>query len=125
VLDGAQNTASARALVNAVKSCFVYKRLILVLGISADKDIEGICRVLGPLADEVVVTASDNPRAAKPKDLALSLAPFTRGKAVHLTKDTHAAEDLACRLAGRKDLILVTGSLFLVGDFLGEKSSTF
>ncbi|MCM8779659.1 MAG: bifunctional folylpolyglutamate synthase/dihydrofolate synthase, partial [Candidatus Omnitrophica bacterium] len=56
VLDGAQNRASSRALKEAIKKNFKYKRLVLVLGVSKDKDIRGISEELCPLADEIILT---------------------------------------------------------------------
>jgi len=112
VLDGAQNTASARVLKKAILDNFHYRRLILVLGISADKDIAGICKTLGPLADEVILTCAKTTRAAKPAQL----AGYFKRK-LHLTRSVKEAKLLAVRLAGKQDLILVTGSLFVVGEF--------
>ncbi len=113
ILDGAQNTASARVLKKAIQSNFDYKKLILVLGISSDKDIKGVCSQLKGLADEVVLTMADNSRATKPGKLAL----YFRGKKTHLTSSVMQAKAKALYLAGKKDLILVTGSLFVVGEF--------
>ena len=118
VLDGAQNIASAKALKEAVKNNFQYKKLILVLGISNDKDLKGICDELRPLADEVVLTRANNPRATKPQ----VLAQYFKGKPVYITQSVKEAKDSAKRLAKKEDLVLVTGSLFVVGDFRDAKS---
>jgi len=112
VLDGAQNLASARVLKKAIEDNFRYKKLILILGISRDKDIAGICKTLDPLADEVILTRAKTLRATSPKELA---ANFKRK--LYLTQSVKEAKLLALRLAGREDLILVTGSLFVVGEF--------
>ena len=112
ILDGAQNLASADVLKKAVRGNFKYRKLILVLGISADKDIAGICKTLSPLADEIILTRASTIRAADPKKLA---AYFQRN--TYLTKSVKEAKRLAESLAGDKDLILVTGSLFVVGEF--------
>jgi len=113
VLDGAQNIASAKVLREAVKSNFRYKKLILVLGISNDKDLKGICNELHGLADEVILTRANSPRATKPE----VLAQYFKAKPVHITQSVKEAKDLARRLAKKEDLILVTGSLFVVGEF--------
>lgn len=116
VLDGAQNVASSQVLVKAVKENFNYKKLILVLGISSDKDIKGICTVLSGIADEVLVTAADNPRACAPG----ILARFFTTKPVRITANVTEAMHAALRLAAPGDVILVCGSLFLVGEFRNE-----
>ncbi|MCX5699536.1 MAG: bifunctional folylpolyglutamate synthase/dihydrofolate synthase [Candidatus Omnitrophica bacterium] len=112
ILDGAQNLASARVLRSAVEDNFQYRKLILVLGISDDKDIAGICKTLSPLADEVILTRAATSRAADPA----KLAGYFKRKLL-LTRSVKEAKLLARSLAGKKDLILVTGSLFVVGEF--------
>jgi len=112
ILDGAQNVASAQVLKKAVEDNFKYRKLILVLGISSDKDIRGICQELGSLADEIILTRAETPRATAP----VELAGYFKRK-LHLTQSVKEAKLLAGSLAGKKDLILVTGSLFVVGEF--------
>ena len=84
VLDGAQNAASALALKEAIRDNFrglgyrkpnhglmaSYQRLILVMGMSRDKDISGVCRQFNDFCDIIILTKSANPRAASPRDLA-------------------------------------------------------
>jgi dihydrofolate synthase/folylpolyglutamate synthase len=114
ILDGAQNLASAGVLKSALKSNFKYRRLILVLGISDDKDISGICRTLNPLADEVILTRALTPRATDPQ----KLRSYFKRK-LYLTHNVKEAKLLARKIAKAEDLILVTGSLFVVGEFRG------
>ncbi len=112
VLDGAQNVASCKALKAAVKENFSAQKIILVLGISRDKDIRGICKELQDFADKIILTKADNPRASEPK----ALAGYFKGKEVYLTGRVREAIILAKRIADKKDLILVTGSLFVIGE---------
>ena len=118
ILDGAQNIASAQALKKSIKENFNYKKLILVLGVSKDKDIKGICRELYDLADEIILTQADNPRAADPQ----ILAQYFKNKATYITGNVKEAKALGKRIARKEDLILATGSLFVVGEFRDEKS---
>jgi dihydrofolate synthase/folylpolyglutamate synthase len=113
VLDGAQNIASIKALKETIKENFKYKRLVLILGISNDKDIQGICQELYDLADEIVLTKANNPRATGPK----VLAQYFLGKEVHITNSVREAGNLVYRLMQKEDLILVCGSLFVVGEY--------
>jgi len=117
VLDGAQNIASSKALKEAIKENFKYKKLILVLGISNDKDIRGICNELYELADEVILTKTNNLRATEPEILAQYFIP----KAVSITSNVEEARNLAYHIAKEEDLILVCGSLFVVGEFRNVK----
>jgi dihydrofolate synthase/folylpolyglutamate synthase len=117
VLDGAQNIASSKALKEAIKENFKYKKLILVLGISNDKDIRGICNELYELADEVILTKANNLRATEPEILAQYFIP----KAVCITSNVEEARNLAYHIVKEEDLILVCGSLFVVGEFRNVK----
>jgi len=112
VLDGAQNGASCRALRVAIKENFRYRELVLVVGISNDKDIPGICRELRDLADAVIITRARNPRASAP----LALREHFNGLTTRITGSVQEALRCAAGRAKKKDLILITGSLFVVGE---------
>jgi dihydrofolate synthase/folylpolyglutamate synthase len=116
ILDGAQNEASSRALKEAISKIFSYKDLILVFGVSCDKDIEGIGGNLFPFADKIFFTRSDTKRAAAPEALKKRFPDY--GKKITLTFNVKEAVELARRQAKPDDLILVTGSLFVVGEAL-------
>jgi dihydrofolate synthase/folylpolyglutamate synthase len=113
VLDGAQNLASAVVLKKAIRENFRYQRLIMVLGISNDKDVQGVCRQLSSLADTIVLTMANNPRATKPE----AMVKYLEGRELHFTYSVEKAAETAKSLAGKNDLILVCGSLFVVGEF--------
>ena len=114
VLDGAHNEDSARRLVQTVRERFPERRVGLVIGISSNKNIPGILRALTPLAESIIVTRFDNPRAADPEAIASVIK--SKDKPVNLTPNTREALDLARSLAGKEDVILLTGSLYLVGE---------
>jgi len=118
VLDGAQNIASARVLKEAIKENSKYRKLILVFGVSNDKDIAGICNELRGLVDEVILTKANNPRAVTPE----MLAQYFSGKSVHISGNVKEAAGIARSICGKDDLILVCGSLFVVGEFRNVKA---
>ncbi len=114
ILDGAHNPAAAATLAQALRQVLTYHRLILVLGIMADKDIRGILRRLLPLADVVIFSRPRYDRAAPPEhlqSLAEDLPPQTL-----VIDDLEAAIQTAKTLAQQDDLIVVTGSLFTIGE---------
>ena len=123
ILDGAQNSASALALKKTIRNDFIKgksglkfakpNKVILVLGVSKDKDIKGVCRDLYGLANKVILTKSDNPRACAPE----VLAAYFRNKDCFITTNVKDAKRKALELATVDDLILVTGSLFVVGEY--------
>jgi dihydrofolate synthase/folylpolyglutamate synthase len=119
VLDGAQNQASAAALRKTVEKFFSGYEVMLILGISKDKDIEGVLRELIPLSKDVILTKADNPRAAQPRDikeLIIAKGLGARLGRIHLSQNIKEALDLALACWDPKELLLITGSLFLVGE---------
>jgi len=114
VLDGAQTAGSAAALSKTIKENFKYRKLFLVFGISADKDIAGVAKHLSSLSDRVILTKADIRRAATPAKLARY---FHSSGALEQAASVEEARALALGLAGKQDLILVTGSLYVVGEF--------
>ncbi|PKN63872.1 MAG: bifunctional folylpolyglutamate synthase/dihydrofolate synthase [Deltaproteobacteria bacterium HGW-Deltaproteobacteria-15] len=114
VLDGGHNPGAVRVLAADVPREFRYRRLIIVLGIMKDKDIGGIVRAVGPIADYLIYSRPDYYRAAAPEEIreaARSLGK--RGEIAHTLK---AAIARAKEIAGLKDMILICGSLFTVGE---------
>jgi dihydrofolate synthase/folylpolyglutamate synthase len=115
VLDGAHNPAGAEALAAALVRSFTWGELHLVLGVSANKDVAGVVGTLAPLADVVYATRAQTERGAEPDEVAA--AAREAGAADVTTFPTVAAAlDAARGRAGSTDAILVTGSLFTVGD---------
>ncbi len=112
VVDGAHNTDSAHKLKQALEQYFDFEHAILIIGTSSDKDIAGIVSELVPLFDKVIVTRSIHPRAIATTPL---VAEFSRhGVKAQATEDISIALPLALSLAGERDMICVTGSLFVV-----------
>lgn len=112
VLDGAHNLAGAAALAKALDE-FEYRRLILVVGILADKDWKGMLRRLAPLAHRIIVTRPPEDRAQAPEVLAGEARRWNRNVAT-ADNPRQAVHD-ALRDAGRDDLVCIAGSLYLVG----------
>ncbi|MBI4301312.1 MAG: bifunctional folylpolyglutamate synthase/dihydrofolate synthase [Chloroflexi bacterium] len=114
VADGAHNAHSARRLKEALLEYLDFDRLILIIGTSSDKDIEGIVKELSPLADEVMVSRSQHPRAANPELLAEA---FTKlGLTAQVRENVAQALTQALAQAEERDLICITGSLFIVAE---------
>ena len=111
VIDGAMNGASAARLRESLDHLH-YRRLVLVLGTSQDKDMRAIAEQLVPGASAVVVTRSRHPRSADQETLAAAIEPLLRG-ALFITEDVPPAIDKARELAGADGLVCVAGSLFV------------
>ncbi len=119
ILDCAHNPASAAALAAALPRHLTYNKLIVVIGISADKDITGVIHALGQVADEFVVTQARHPRAVPATELSAALSSQWSGP-VHSSGTVPEALTAAQRMAGPADAICVTGSFFVVGEAMQE-----
>lgn len=115
IVDGAQNKASALALKEAINEIFKgSKKIILILGISSDKDIEGIGNELCPMADKVIFTKANSPRAEEPVSLNARLGRFCRESIIR--DNVRDAISEATNNYSNDSIILITGSLYLVGE---------
>ncbi len=116
VLDGAHNQEKIGALIRAIPQIFRYRRLILVLGMLETKAVDPIMEALGGIAD-VIVTTRPHVKG-KPALSADDLARIAQQAGVHevvAEEEPLAALERALRLAGSDDLVVVTGSLYLIG----------
>ena len=119
LVDGAHNAASMKALMRAMGQHIAYDSLVLIFGCAADKDIPGMMREIATGADKVIFTqARNNPRAAKPQDLAEAYEECC-GRAAQTAEDSEKAIHIALSAVSRKDLICITGSFCLVGESKG------
>ncbi|HEV7129572.1 MAG TPA: folylpolyglutamate synthase/dihydrofolate synthase family protein [Ktedonobacterales bacterium] len=122
VVDGAHNADSFARLFAALERHFhgtSYDRLILVVGIMADKDLVGMAREIAQARiTRVVATAAANERAMSPERIARELAMVAPLLPVIATPTIADALVLARAEAGAHDGICVTGSLYLVAEAL-------
>lgn len=116
VLDGAHNPAAAREVAAHVKAHWQGRKLRLVYASMRDKAIGEISEILFPLADELFLTKPEHARAATPDEILA--AARQRPERVLLEPDPVRALKSACRDSSAEDVVLVTGSLFLVGAIL-------
>jgi dihydrofolate synthase/folylpolyglutamate synthase len=116
ILDVAHNAASAKALRDTIKANFTYDKLILIFGISMHKDVKGMGEYLCPIADKIILTKVNNLRAIKPEDMKAELIDFHSD--FILTQDTRSALETAKAIASPRDLICVTGSVYLAGEVM-------
>lgn len=114
IIDGAHNEAGAQALQETMAQHFAGKKILLVAGILADKEIDSIVKFLTKITDHIIVTEPDNPRKLAAEKLAEHVADF--GVAAEAVPDVEAAVHRAKELADGYDVILFAGSLYLIGD---------
>lgn len=117
LIDGAHNVDGARTLRRALEQLFTYEKLILVLGILADKEREKVLELLAPLAEVLVVTKPNSPRAGNWEEVAALGGRFA--KQVFRRPKIEEAVETALDLAGPRDLVCITGSLYMVAEARG------
>jgi len=116
VIDGAHNGDSAVRLAEAVVEAFGERRRHLVFGTSVGKDLRRMFDALLPIASAVTLTRSHHERSVPLPNLAETLA--ARGVETLIEPEVRDAVTRALAEATPDDLILVTGSLFVVGEVL-------
>lgn len=114
LIDGAHNLHGAKALRNALKEIFYDKKIIGVIGILEDKDVDGILSEIVPLCDTIIVTKPNNPRALSLEKLIVKIKEYNR-EVVGFEK-IRCALDEALSLADKDDLVLFCGSLYMIGE---------
>lgn len=114
ILDGAHTPDSAGGLCESLRQMFPREKIIFILGVSEDKDREGICRAFNSVAAGVIVTKSAHPRA---HDFSLQeIQRMFPGKSYFQATDIRQALALSRRQVCAQDVIVVSGSLFLVAE---------
>ncbi len=114
IVDGAHNPDAARKLKESLAEYFKFKRAILIMGASGDKEVSSVASELMPLFGEVIITQSHHPRAMAIAKLQAVFKGY--GVETQLAKTVPEALSLAINIAGTQDLICVTGSLFVVAE---------
>jgi len=116
VLDVAHNPAGAWALRSALSERYEDRPLIFVFGAMRDKAISEMTEILFPLAGRVIATRPENPRAASPEEI--QRAAERTGAEVEAVEDVKLAVERARALAGAGAVIVITGSIYLVGEVM-------
>ncbi|MGM0426637.1 MAG: bifunctional folylpolyglutamate synthase/dihydrofolate synthase [Thermodesulfobacteriota bacterium] len=116
IIDGAHNPAAIRSLAASVCKEFRYRRMILVIGVMADKALYPVLKGIVPLADYIIYTRPAYARAAPPERLMATAAPL--GKPGETAVTLSLGLNRAREMADSRDMILVCGSLFTVGEAL-------
>lgn len=118
ILDGAHNPDGSKVLREAVEKYFPGKKILMVTGILADKDIDEVFENFTAITNDFVVTEPNNPRKMHAKDLADQIS--AKGGRCIIKEKPAEAVAYAKSLYGEYDVILFTGSLYLIGEIRGH-----
>jgi dihydrofolate synthase/folylpolyglutamate synthase len=116
VIDVAHNPAGAWALRSALSEQYEDRPMIFVFGAMRDKAISEMAEILFPLAERVIATRPENPRAASPEEI--QRAAVRTGVEIELVEDVDRALERARTLARTGTVVVVTGSIYLVGEVM-------
>jgi dihydrofolate synthase/folylpolyglutamate synthase len=114
IFDVAHNPAGAWALRSTLSACYEDRRLVFVFGAMRDKAIGEIAEILFPLADAVIATQANNPRSATVGEI--HQAAVRASTSIEDAVDVATALTRARLLAEPDGLVVVTGSIYIVGE---------
>ncbi len=114
ILDVAHNPAGAWALRSALSERYSDRPLIFIFAAMRDKAISEMTEILFPIAERVIATRAENPRSASPEEI-LQAGKRT-GAEIETAADIAAAFDRAQVGARPGSVIVITGSIYLVGE---------
>ncbi len=120
LFDGAHNTAGAKALREYLDEA-VSRPIVMIFGAMRDKNLSEIADILFPKADKLILTKPNNPRSMETSEI----AEFVMNENMFQTETVEEALKIADEISTENDLILVTGSLYLIGEaqkFLAQAS---
>jgi dihydrofolate synthase / folylpolyglutamate synthase len=120
VLDVAHNPAGAWALRSTLSSAYQNaektREITLVFGVMRDKAVQEITEILFPVANHVIVTHANNPRSASPDEIRQAAARVAADIPIEEAEDVATALARAQKVAGKNGLVVVTGSIYVVGE---------
>jgi dihydrofolate synthase / folylpolyglutamate synthase len=116
VIDAAHNPAGAWALRSALSERYENRSLIFIFGAMRDKAVSEMTEILFPLAERVIATRPANPRAASPEEIRQAAA--RTGTEIEAMDDVPQAVERARALATGDAVIVIAGSIYLVGEVL-------
>jgi len=114
IIDGAHNVDGANALVSTINNYFKDKKIILLLGMLADKDIEKLTDIYAKFADEIFICEPDNPRAISKSELFYIVQKKNRN--TKILDSNNDSINSAIKLIDENAVCIMTGSLYLIGD---------
>lgn len=114
VIDGAHNIDGIKSLTYNMNKYFKYKNMILLLGILADKQVDEMIKEIVPFAEKVYALTPHSDRAQLSQELKNKIVKYNKN--VIAIESYEEAVSKAISEADEDDLILISGSLYMIGD---------
>lgn len=116
ILDGAHNPSAMKMLSKTMQTVFPGRRIIVVFGVMADKAVDDIIPSLLSISDHIIVTKPNIDRAMEPEVIKNHIMQSSNDIPIMLTKIVSEAVQQAMNVVSNDDIILITGSLYTVGE---------
>lgn len=96
------------------------KNFVFVVGIQKDKDIQAMLKLIRPLASSIIFTSSKSEKASNPQDLLKIYKEISRNEKINAKSIANSKKALsyAKKIAGKNDLVVVAGSIYLIGELI-------
>lgn len=114
VIDGAHNIDGIKKLKESVEKYFKYNKIVLILGILADKQVEEMIKVIAPIASKIITVTPNSERAELAIDLKKEIEQL--GISCEAIEDYSEAYKKGLSYCDKEDLLLISGSLYMIGD---------
>lgn len=114
VIDGAHNIDGIKYLKKNIEKYFKYNNMYLLLGILADKQVEEMIKEITPMAKKIYALTPHSERAELSDDLRKEILMYNKN-VVSIESYERAFEEVI-KEAKQDDLILISGSLYMIGD---------
>ncbi|MEV0237308.1 folylpolyglutamate synthase/dihydrofolate synthase family protein [Nonomuraea sp. NPDC050786] len=121
VIDAAHNPGGMQATLEGLHEAFDFAKVIGVVAVMRDKDVDALLELLEPILDEIVVTRNSSPRSMSPEELASLAEPLFGEERVQIVDRLDDAIDKAIGIADAEGEfsgtgVLITGSVVTAGD---------
>lgn len=114
VIDGAHNIDGIKKLKESLETYLKYNDIVLILGILADKQVEDMIKVIAPIAKKVICVTPHSERAELAEKLKKIVEKYNSN--CEAIEDYKSAYEVGISYCNKEDLLLISGSLYMVGD---------
>lgn len=112
LLDAAHNLEGAKNLALALTDIYNYRKIVLMVGILADKERQKMIDYIGPFGDKVIVTKPNSPRADDFRKVGEYFKKYS--KEIYIIEDVREAMELGISLLEDGDILCITGSIYML-----------
>ncbi|MDP4144303.1 MAG: folylpolyglutamate synthase/dihydrofolate synthase family protein [Bacillota bacterium] len=114
VIDGAHNIDGIKKLKDSIELYFKYKKLVLIIGVLADKQVKKMVETIAPIADRIITVTPHSERAEIAEELLNIVKEYNNN--CEAIVDYEEAYLKAVKYSSAEDAILLCGSLYMIGD---------